>query len=118
MGFGLSIFDGRWPEAHRSRRARELGGVVDGTEVAEFAVGRTVLYWSRAQQVREGDCQIGTSMRQVAQACLSTMYSPVEPTEGKRWTAVGTLYAGDDAYYYGFTKNDSHGAASYPGCPE
>ena len=39
MGFGLSIFDGRWPEAHRSRRARELGGVVDWATVAEFAVG-------------------------------------------------------------------------------
>ena len=35
----MSIFDGGWPEAHRSRRARELGGVVDWAAVAEFAVG-------------------------------------------------------------------------------
>ena len=35
----MSIFDGGWPEANRSRRSRELGGVVDWAAVAEFAVG-------------------------------------------------------------------------------
>ena len=35
----MSIFDGGWPKANRSRRSRELGGVVDWAAVAEFAVG-------------------------------------------------------------------------------
>ena len=34
----MSIFDRGQPEAHRSRRLRELGGVVDWAAVAEFAV--------------------------------------------------------------------------------
>ena len=38
-GSGLSSCKRSWPEAHRSRRARELGGVVDWAAVAEFAVG-------------------------------------------------------------------------------
>ena len=38
-GCGLSISDGGWPKANRSRRSRELGGVVDWAAVAEFAVG-------------------------------------------------------------------------------
>ena len=34
----MSIFDRGQPEAHRSRRLRELGGVVDWAAVAEFTV--------------------------------------------------------------------------------